>query len=144
MRFYIVILNVFYHYMCLINPSRTRENFLACEYTWAAAWQNQHVCPVKTQISLGMPPSDQSSLCAQWVAKDHRFLHADSEDWSDWVDARLISVYAGRTSHFVGFVVQRLILFRVGLHSPSRLFESLGVKLIKAVGPMWESSEQNI
>ena len=24
--------------------------------------------------------SDQSSLCAQWVAKDPRFLHADSQD----------------------------------------------------------------
>ena len=24
--------------------------------------------------------SDQSSLCAQWVAKGPRFLHADSED----------------------------------------------------------------
>ena len=24
--------------------------------------------------------SDQSSLCAQWAAKDPRFLHADSED----------------------------------------------------------------
>ena len=24
--------------------------------------------------------SDQSSLCAQWVAKDPMFLHADSED----------------------------------------------------------------
>ena len=32
--------------------------------------------------------SDQSSLCAQWVAKDSSFLHADSEDWSDWVDAQ--------------------------------------------------------
>ena len=31
--------------------------------------------------------SDQSSLCTQWVAKDLRFLHADSEDWSDWADA---------------------------------------------------------
>ena len=29
--------------------------------------------------------SDQSSLCAQWVAKDPSFLHADSEDWSDRV-----------------------------------------------------------
>ena len=26
--------------------------------------------------------SDQSSLCAQWVAKDPKFLHVDSEDWS--------------------------------------------------------------
>ena len=24
--------------------------------------------------------SDQSSLCTQWVAKDPRFLHVDSED----------------------------------------------------------------
>ena len=30
----------------------------------------------------------ESSLCAQWVAKDARFLHADSEDWSDWADAQ--------------------------------------------------------
>ena len=28
-------------------------------------------------------PSTQSSLCAQWVAKDLSFLHADSEDWVD-------------------------------------------------------------
>ena len=27
--------------------------------------------------------SDQSSLSAQWVAKDPSFLHADSEDWSN-------------------------------------------------------------
>ena len=37
------------------------------------------VRPAKTQISLGIQ-SDQSSLCAQWVAKDPSFLHADSED----------------------------------------------------------------
>ena len=30
----------------------------------------------------------ESSLCAQWVAKDPSFLHADSEDWSDWADAQ--------------------------------------------------------
>ena len=30
--------------------------------------------------------SDQSSLCAKWVTKDIRFLHADDEDWSDWTD----------------------------------------------------------
>ena len=38
------------------------------------------MCPVKTQISLGIPQSDQSSLCTQWVAKDPIFLHVDSED----------------------------------------------------------------
>ena len=39
------------------------------------------VRPAKTQISLGIRPVwSESSLCAQWVAKDPRFLHADSED----------------------------------------------------------------
>ena len=39
------------------------------------------VRPVKTQISLGIHPVlSESSLCAQWVAKDPSFLHADSED----------------------------------------------------------------
>ena len=38
------------------------------------------VRPATTQISLGVRQSDQSSLCAHWVAKDPSFLHADSED----------------------------------------------------------------
>ena len=46
------------------------------------------VRPAKTQISLGIRPVwSESSLCAQRVAKDPRFLHAGSEDWSDWADA---------------------------------------------------------
>ena len=60
---------------------------------------NVAVRPVKTQISLGIR-SDQSSLCAQWVAKDPGFLHADSEDSG--------CDFAGRTCHFVGFVMRRL------------------------------------
>ena len=48
-----------------------------------------HVRPVKSQISLGIRPVwSESSLCAQWVAKDPSFLHADREDWSDWADAQ--------------------------------------------------------
>ena len=39
------------------------------------------VRPAKTQISLGIRPVwSASSLCAQWIAKDTSFLHADSED----------------------------------------------------------------
>ena len=39
------------------------------------------VCLAKTQISLGIRPVwSEFSLCAQWVAKDPSFLHADSED----------------------------------------------------------------
>ena len=42
--------------------------------------------PARTQISLGIRPVwSESSLCAQWVANDPRFFHADSKDWSDWV-----------------------------------------------------------
>ena len=43
----------------------------------------------KTQISLGICPVwSESSLCAHWVAKEPGFLHADSEDWSNWMDAQ--------------------------------------------------------
>ena len=46
------------------------------------------VHPAKTQISLSICPVwSESSLCAEWVAKDPSFLHGDSEDWSDWADA---------------------------------------------------------
>ena len=46
-------------------------------------------------------------LCAQWVAEDQRFLHADSEesDQTAWMP-RLIWVFAGLTCHFVGFVMR--------------------------------------
>ena len=57
-----------------------------------------YVRPAKTQISLGIHPSDQSSLCTQWVPKDPSFFHADSED-SDQTGRmpRLNCVFAGRT-----------------------------------------------
>ena len=39
------------------------------------------VRPAKTQIRLGISPVwSESLLCAQWVAKDPIFHHADSED----------------------------------------------------------------
>ena len=50
-------------------------------------------------------------VCAQWVAKDPSFFHAYSED-SDQTGQmpRLIWVFAGRTGHFVGFVVHWLTM----------------------------------
>ena len=53
--------------------------------------------------------SDQSSLCAQWVGKDTSFLNADSEDWSDWADAQAGLSLRWAQTHFVGFVMSRLI-----------------------------------
>ena len=48
-----------------------------------------HVRQAKTQITPGILPFlSESSLCAQWVAKDPVFLHADCEDWSDLANAQ--------------------------------------------------------
>ena len=67
------------------------------------------VRPAKTQISLGIRPVwSESSLYVQWVGKDPRFLHADSEDWSDWADAQTDLSLRWAHTHFVGFVMSRL------------------------------------
>ena len=65
----------------------------------------------KTHISLGICLVWSESLpCTQWVVKDPSFLHVDSKD-SDQTGRmpRLIWVFAGRTCHFVGFVMRRFI-----------------------------------
>ena len=82
---------------------------------WATSWKKTtttkwHVRPAKTRIGLGIRPVwSESSLCAQWVAKDPSFLHADCEDTDQtrWMP-RLIWVFAGLTCHSVGFVIRRL------------------------------------
>ena len=71
-----------------------------------------HVRSAKTQINLGIRQDwSESLLCTQWVAKDPSFLDAESED-SDQTGRmpRLIWDFGGRTCHFVGFVMLRLIL----------------------------------
>ena len=130
---------------------------------WATTWQKptKWVCAQQRlrsalasaqsdQSSLGCPGASESLLCTQWVAKDPRFLHADSEDWSDWMDAktdqtwwmpRLIWVFVGRTSfcsfcHVVAhiffsfrlaltFVVISRILFKWCKFSPFNFWELL-------------------
>ena len=103
-------------------------------FFWLTSWQNRTIADGiftkyelphdKTNILTCAPSedrsawastqsdqSDQSSLCAQWVAKDPSYFHADSED-ADQTGRmpRLIWVFAGRTCHFVGFVTRRLII----------------------------------
>ena len=74
--FFLLFLLFFLAYPALFEPRHDRTNKMT-------------VCSAKTQVSLGMHPGwSESSLCAQWVAKDRRFLQADSEDWSDWADAQ--------------------------------------------------------
>ena len=70
-----------------------------------------HVCPAKTQISLGIRPvwSESSlspwrklgSLCTHWV-------HSKDSDQTGRMP-RLIWVFAGHTGHFVGFLMKCLI-----------------------------------
>ena len=78
-------------------------------------------CPQHDNISVssvepGHPPSLIRVFAVhQWVAKEPSFLHVDSEDWSDWVDAQAdlrFWVRTGRTNHFVGFVMVQLISFK--------------------------------
>ena len=90
--------------------------------------------PAKTQISLDIHPvCSESSLCAQWVAKDPMFLHADSEDSGQTGRMpRLIRVFTGCAGHFVGFVMRQLGLISQIL--PAVLSESFlrRIKLIVA------------
>ena len=78
------------------------ERFL-CATKWYEPLHDKtnkmRVRPAKTRISLGIHPVwSESSLCAQWVAKDSSFLHADSED-SDQTGRmpRLIWVFTWHT-----------------------------------------------
>ena len=69
------------------------------------------VRPAKTQISLGIRPVwSESSLCAQWVAKDPSFLHVDSEDSDETGRMPMANLSLGWAhTDFVGFVMSRLI-----------------------------------
>ena len=64
---------------------------------WAASWQNQQndCAQQRLRSAWASTQTDRSSLCAQWVAKDSSFLHADSGDSGRM--PRLIWVFAGRT-----------------------------------------------
>ena len=87
--------------MVYINePQHEKTNKLTCapiERKLRSAWASAQ--------------SDQSlrSLCAQWIAMNTRVLHADSDGSSHTVrKSSQIWVFAGRTGHFVGFVMLRL------------------------------------
>ena len=95
-----------YHYTKLLTVSQMQDNLVEiCEIGGTSSplfhksinsWRLFHtkisqpchdktnkmsVRLAKTQVSLGIRQVlSASSLCAQWVAKDPSFLHADSED----------------------------------------------------------------
>ena len=59
----------------IYEPAHDKTNKIAC-------------APSKVRSAWASAQSDQSSLCAHWIAKDPSFLHAESEDWLDWADAQ--------------------------------------------------------
>ena len=97
--------------------------------------------PAKTQIRLGgsaqCPVWSEPSLCAQWIAKDPRYIHADGED-SDQTGRmlRLIWVFTGRIYHFIGFVMLRLIL------SGSQKSKQSEVSWVNVI--LWDAVQQSL
>ena len=70
-----------------------------------------HVRPAKTQI--GIRPVWSETLLSVWRnirPLTTHWVHSEDSDQTGWMP-RLIWVFAGRTCHFVGFVVQQLIYF---------------------------------
>ena len=56
---------------------------------WAVTWQNQQNGRC-AQRRLGSSKSDQSSLCAFWVAKDPKVSSCGQQrHWSDWANAQV-------------------------------------------------------
>ena len=92
---------------------------MAVKIIWAASWQNQQkdLCTQRRLRSArASAQSDQeSSLCAQWVAKDPSFLHADSKDWPDWADAQAYLSLRWAQMPFVGFC-HEVAHFVISLH----------------------------
>ena len=69
------------------------------------------VRPAKTQISLGIRPVWSESSLSAWRNLWSLATHwAHSEDWSDWADAQADLSLRWAHTHFVGFVMSRLIL----------------------------------
>ena len=93
------------------------------------------VRPVKTQISQCIRPVwSESSLCAQWVAQHQKFLHADSEDWSESpLGAQII---------FVGFVMRRLKYADIHRNEPRHdKTNKVSVRPAKTqISPVWSET----
>ena len=84
---------------------------------WAASWQNQlsGMCAQRRlRSSRTSAQSDQSLLSTQWVAKTQGFFMQTAKTLIRLGGCPGWSVFAGRTCHFVGFVMRRLN-YRMGI-----------------------------
>ena len=92
----------------------------ACGWNFLEQWNNMShdttkpkkwVCAQwSLRSAMGIRPVwSKYSRCAQWVAKDPRFLHADSEDSDQTGRMQADLSLRSAHTHFVGFVMSRLI-----------------------------------
>ena len=81
---------------------------LSCDMTKPTKW---HVRPAKTQISLGIRPvwSDVFTVHMKKALVLSYPLSTQRRLWSDWADAQVDLSLRWAHSHFVGFVMSRLI-----------------------------------
>ena len=86
-------------WLCTLCTLRRLRLAWASAQSSLSVWRNLGSLATKTQISLGTRPVwSESLLCAQWVAKDPRFLHTDIEDSNQTGRMpRLIWVFTGCT-----------------------------------------------
>ena len=123
--FILGVSSVFFHlYFPVCEQSRPWSYVLLRSLFWGSMKHKpQHdktnkmtYAPSENSDQPGRPSSlIRVFACAQWVA-DPPFLHADIEDY-DHIGRmpRLIWVFAGRTCHFVGLVMLRLIYCHVNI-----------------------------
>ena len=87
--------------------SRIPHEYMSRDMTKSTKW---HVRPVKTRISLGIRPVWPESSVSAWRKLGSLATHwAHSEDWSDWADIQADMSLRWAHSHFLGFVMSRLI-----------------------------------
>ena len=110
--------------ICLILRIAEPSHRSVSRTLWlSSTWQNQQsdCAPSEDSEHLGIRPAwSESSLCAQWVAKDPSFLNADSENCDQTGRMpRLIWVFAWRTAILLVFSCRgSFVLFYLALSSP--------------------------
>ena len=101
---------------------------ISCLMTKPTKW---HVCPAKTQISLGIRPIWSESSLSVWRKLGSSSTHwAHSKDWSDWADAQADLSLHWAHSHFVGYVM-RWLSFYYNLQLPVKRHS--GNKMLKQI-----------
>ena len=111
-KMFVCVLNCFAQPFCSLFKSSAlfNEIYMGHCMTKPAKWP---VWPAKTEISLDIRP-----VWSEWSLSAWRKLgslathwtHNEGSDQTEWMP-RLTWVFAGRTSHFVGFVMRRLTWF---------------------------------